>query len=163
MYPLEDDALARAIGEGLVARGAQLAVVETTAGGLISARLVSAPGASRWFERGVVAYTRRAKLDVSADAEAVMATHGAVSPELVSHLAERVRDLGGAAYGMAESGIAGPQDGRHSVKPVGTTVIAVACPDRTVVESHVFPGGRVEVMSAIAQRSLELLRELLEA
>jgi len=55
MYPQEHDTLAYAIGEALVARGSTLAVVETTAGGLISARLVSVAGASRWFERGIVA------------------------------------------------------------------------------------------------------------
>ena len=45
----EDDKLAFEIGELLVARGEKVAVSETTAGGLISARMVSVAGASRWL------------------------------------------------------------------------------------------------------------------
>lgn len=163
MFPLDDDALARAAGEALAAREARVAVVETTAGGLISARLLSVPGASRWFERGVVAYTREAKLDIGEQVEAVLAEHGAVSRELVAALAEGMRARSGAVYAIAESGIAGPQDGRRSSKPVGTAVIAVASSDGTRIEEHIFPGTRVEVMTQIAQRALELLRETVEA
>jgi PncC family amidohydrolase len=163
MYPLEDDALAAAIGEALVAREARVAVVETTAGGLIAARMLSVPGASRWFERGYIAYTRAAKLDVSPRAEAVMAEHGAVSPELVTALAEDARERAGTGYAVAESGIAGPQYGRRSSKPVGSAVIAVASPLGTRTEEHLFPGTRVEVMTRIAQRALEMLHQTLEA
>ncbi len=163
MFPLEDDELARAVGAALVAAEARVAVVETTAGGLISARLLSVPGASGWFERGIVAYTREAKLDVSPGAEAVLSEHGAVSPELVTELARGIRERSGASYAIAESGIAGPQDGRRSSKPAGASVIAVASPRGTRVETNAFTGTRAEVMAQIAQRSLELLRETLEA
>lgn len=163
MFPLEDDELARAVGEALVAAEARVAVVETTAGGLISARMLSVPGASRWFERGVVAYTRDAKLDVSPQAAAVMSAHGAVSAELVTELASGIRERSGATHAIAESGIGGPQDGRRSSKPAGTSVIAIASPQGTRVETNAFTGTRAEVMAQIAQRSLELLRETLEA
>jgi PncC family amidohydrolase len=163
MFPQEHDALAAAVGEALIARDARVSVVETTAGGLIAVRMLSVPGASRWFERGVVAYTRAAKAELSEDAEALMAKHGAVSPELVCELAERFRERTGATYAVAESGIAGPQDGRRSSKPVGSAAIAVATSGGTAVEERVFPGTRVEVMTQIAQRALEMLRGVLEA
>ncbi len=162
MFPLERDELAAAVGEALVARSARVAVVETTAGGLISARLLSVPGASKWFERGIVAYTRQAKQDVSERAGAILAEHGAVSAELVAELAERIRERTGVSYTVAESGIAGPRDGRRSTKPVGSVVIAVASPQGTRIEEHVFAGTRVRVMTQIAQRSLEMLREVIE-
>lgn len=56
MYPLENDELAFNLGELLVARGEKVAVSETTAGGLICARMLSAPAASRWFDGGLVPY-----------------------------------------------------------------------------------------------------------
>jgi PncC family amidohydrolase len=161
MFPQEHDALAAAVGEALVEHEAHVAVVETTAGGLIAVRMLSVPGASRWFERGVVAYTRAAKAEVSERAEAVMAEHGAVSPEAVRELAERFRERTGATYTVAESGIAGPQDGRRSSKPVGSAAIAVATPNGTAVEERVFPGTRVEVMTQIAQHALEMLHRVL--
>jgi nicotinamide mononucleotide (NMN) deamidase PncC len=68
----------------------------------------------------------------------------------------------GSAWAVAESGIAGPQGSRRSPKPVGSVVIAVAGPDGTVTEEHVFPGTRTQVMVQISQRVLELLRERLQ-
>lgn len=162
MLPLETDELAGAAGAALAARGARVAVVETTAGGLISARLVSVPGASAWFERGVTAYSRDSKLDLAPEAEAALAAHGAVSRQLVSALAEAMRARAGVEYAIAESGIAGPQDGRRSSKAAGTAVIGLATPEGTRVEEHAFTGSRAEIMAQIADRALQMLREALE-
>jgi hypothetical protein len=54
---------AERVGELLLAQGWKIAVAESTAGGLISAALLTVPGASRYYERGVIAYSRAAKLD----------------------------------------------------------------------------------------------------
>ena len=63
MLQHEDEKIAIQIGEGLLKGGFRVATVETTAGGLISARLLRSPGASRWFERGIIAYSRKSKID----------------------------------------------------------------------------------------------------
>ena len=54
---------AERIGQLLLARGWRVSVAESTAGGLISAALLKVAGASRYYERGVVAYSRAAKID----------------------------------------------------------------------------------------------------
>ena len=51
----EENQLARKIGEELESSDLRLVTVETTAGGLISAQLLSIAGASRWVDRGIVA------------------------------------------------------------------------------------------------------------
>ncbi len=160
-HPPEVDPLARAIAELLTARGQRLAVVETTAGGLISARLLAIPGASAFYERGIIAYSGRPKLEAVGVDRAVIETHGAVSREAVSAMAEAIRERARVEYAVAESGIAGPQASRRSPKPVGAVVLAVAGPANTTSEDHTFPGSRVEVMGHIAQRALELLHETL--
>ena len=156
---LEDDLLARTIGEALVARGAMLAVAETTAGGLISARLLSVAGASAWFERGVVCYSREAKLAATGVDLELLKTFGAVSVEAVSSMAEGLRALSSAEYALAESGIAGPVGKRRSAKPAGTVVIALATPAGTFVRQALLPGTRVQVMQAIAEHALAFLAE----
>ncbi len=160
-YPLEVDPLAAAVAERLAARSARLAVAETTAGGLVSARLLSVPGASAWFDRGVVAYSSTAKTQALGVDASILREHGAVSVPAVVAMAEALR--GGAAvdYALAESGIAGPQASRRSPKPVGSVVIAVAGPAGTRAEECQFPGTRAEVMGAIARRCLEALLEAL--
>lgn len=142
-----------------MAQQAKVAVAETTAGGLISARMLSVAGASRWFDRGFVVYTGRAKVDnLGVDAD-ILREHGSVSVPAVEAMALAACATAGTAYGVAESGMAGPQDGRRSVKPVGSVVIAVAGPKGVVSEEHVFSGSRVEVMVQIAQRAVEMLHE----
>ena len=59
---------AERIGQLLLARGWRVSVAESTAGGLISAALLKVAGASRYYERGVVAYSRAAKIDTGASA-----------------------------------------------------------------------------------------------
>jgi PncC family amidohydrolase len=152
----EDDRAARRLGELLLARGWRIAVAETTAGGLIAARLLSVPGASAWFDRGVVCYGGRSKQELTGIDPAVLQTHGAVSREAVGAMAEGLRALAGVDITIAESGIAGPLGGRRSAKPVGSAVIAVATAAGTAVEEQVFEGTRVEVMGQIAARALDM-------
>ncbi|MCC6382816.1 MAG: CinA family protein [Dehalococcoidia bacterium] len=157
----EEDPLAAAVAAALLARGERVAVVETTAGGLLSARLLSVPGASVWFDRGVVAYSMAAKSDLGTDME-VLRAHGAVSLEAVVAMAVALRARSGAAWVVAESGIAGPVGSRRSPKPVGSVAIAVGGPDGTEATEVLLLGGRVAVMTAIAERALQLLLEAIE-
>ena len=53
--------LAEAAGALLKERGQTVAVVESSAGGLVSAALLAAPGASAYFVGGAVVYTRAAQ------------------------------------------------------------------------------------------------------
>lgn len=158
---LEDDELAAAIGHALVARGEKVAVSQTTAGGLISARMLSVAGASRWFESAIVPYSSPTKFEALGLDRELAREKGAVSTEWVTATAEALRRMTGAAWAVAESGIAGPQGSRRSPKPVGFVSIAVVGPGVSKAEEHVFPGTRVQVMEQITQRALELLREAL--
>lgn len=153
----EHDEVAFEIGELLVARGERVAVSETTAGGLISARMLSVPGASRWFEYGIVPYTGVHKFEALGVDREIAREHGAVSPQWVSATAEGLLRATGVAWAVAESGIAGPQGSRRSPKPVGSVSIAVSGPGGTTSEEVVLPGTRAEVMAAISQRVLENL------
>ena len=54
--------LAQVVGARLVERGETVAVAESSAGGLISAALLSVGGASRYFRGGAVVYTTDAKM-----------------------------------------------------------------------------------------------------
>ncbi|MCE7929345.1 MAG: CinA family protein [Chloroflexi bacterium CFX7] len=156
-FLLEDDALARTIGEALEARGWRVAVAETTAGGLISARLLSVAGASNWFDRGVVAYSGAAKMDALGVDRDLLRDSGAVSAPAVAAMAEGLRRRSGVDIAVAESGIAGPQGSRRSPKPVGSVVIAIGGPEGTRVEEMQFAGTRARVMEQIAEAALGML------
>ena len=101
-----------------------LATSESLTGGLIGAALTSVPGASQAYLGGVIAYATALKAVLSGVAAAVLDRHGAVSAETVTAMAQGVRRITGADWGLAVSGVAGPspQEGQ----PPGTVWIAVA-------------------------------------
>ena len=158
----ENDPLAARVGELLLAQEARVALAESTAGGLISARLLSVPGASKWFERGVVAYSMASKQDALGVDIEILREHGAVSTQAVEAIASALRRRSGVDYTLAESGMAGPIRGR-SPKPVGAVAFALAGPDGVGSEDAQFQGSRVAIMDQIAERALEMLVEALSA
>jgi nicotinamide-nucleotide amidase len=141
------------LGELLKQRGWMISVAETTCGGLICHRIVSVPGSSKYFERGIIAYSRNAKVDLLRVPSDTLKTFGAVSAETAAAMAEGARSLSGTQLGLAETGIAGPIRGKSS-KPVGACYIALATPEGTQVREFQFAGGRLEIMSQIATAAL---------
>ena len=148
------------LGELLRERGWTIAVAETTTGGGISARIVSVPGSSAYYERGIIAYSALSKRDMLGIDEKVMDTYGAVSAEAACEMAKGARKVSGADLGLAETGIAGPIRGR-SPKPIGTAYIAVAGTEGVVCEVFQFDGDRDAIRNEIADMALQMVIEYL--
>ena len=146
------------LGKLLRERGWTIAVAETTTGGLISARIVSVPGSSAYYERGVIAYSALSKREMLGIDEEVMDTYGAVSAEAACAMAKGVRKVSGADLGLAETGIAGPIRGR-SPKPIGTAYVAVAGAEGVVCREFQFDGDRDAIRNAIADAALQMVIE----
>ncbi|WP_433497360.1 CinA family protein [Sphaerimonospora sp. CA-214678] len=146
----------------LVEGGATVSVAESLTGGLIGATLTAPAGASAAFRGGVVAYATDLKaglLGVPAD---LLAREGAVHPDVAAAMARGVRELTKADYGLAVTGVAGPdpQDGR----PVGTVHIALAGPGNRIRHCDiVLDGGRDQIRWETCRAALSLLRGVLEA
>lgn len=144
----------------LVRRGETLAVAESLTGGLVAAELTSVPGASRSFRGSVTAYATPLKRDVLTVDGALLAARGAVDPEVARQMAIGVRRLLGADWGVATTGVAGPdaQDG----KPVGTVYVAVAGPDGVEkVAALWLNGDRADIRRESVRSLLELLSGVL--
>ena len=162
MLEHKENQLAKKIGEELVSSGLRLVTVETTAGGLISAQLLGIAGASRWFDRGIIAYSERSKIDTFGGVgigRELLRKYGAVSPEVVETLVASFCEYTGADFGIAESGLAGPKTSQRSEKPIGSVVVAVKSPNGVKSVSNRFDGNRLEIMSKVANYALEMLHE----
>lgn len=156
----ELEALARKLGRALLVRRARVATAESCTGGWIAKVLTDVPGSSQWFESGIVAYSNAAKdalLGVSSD---LIATHGAVSEEVVRAMAEGARAQLGVDLAVAVSGIAGP-DGGSADKPVGTVWLAWAAPRDTTAEHRIFAGDREAVRRQSVALAIQRLVDLL--
>jgi nicotinamide-nucleotide amidase len=145
----------------LIARGDTLAVAESLTGGALAAAVVDVPGASAAFRGGVVAYATELKHTLLGVDAGLLAAEGAVHPEVARQMADGVRGRLGATWGVATTGVAGPdpQDGRAP----GTVYVAVTGPGTGRVERLLLPGDRAEVRAATVRRALLLLHVVLAA
>ncbi len=153
--------LARRLGWVVKEHGLTLSTAESCTGGGIAAALTEVPGSSEWFVGGFVTYSNEWKmkqLDVSAE---TLRQHGAVSSQTVGEMLEGLLENGGAALGIAVSGIAGPGGGTPE-KPVGTVYIGVAGRDWKRVERWQFDGDRADVRRATIETALKMMLEEVE-
>jgi nicotinamide-nucleotide amidase len=147
--------LAGQVIELLRAAGQTVAVAESLTGGLVAAALTTIPGASLAVRGGIVAYATDLKAVLLSVPWRMLDEHGAVYPGVASAMAVGVRQRLGATFGVATTGVAGPdpQDGQ----PVGTVHIAVSADDDTVVRTLALDGDRDRIRSLTVDRSLALL------
>jgi nicotinamide-nucleotide amidase len=148
------------VADGLRATRATVAVAESCTGGTLGGRLTDAPGSSDYFRGGVIAYANEVKETLLGVPAGTLARYGAVSEEVAAAMAEGARDAVGATFGLATTGIAGP-DGGSDEKPVGLVCTACAGPRTTRVECGVFPGDRATVRAWATTAALHLLRDAL--
>jgi PncC family amidohydrolase len=146
------------IGELLTERGQTLAIAESLTGGLVTSLVTDIPGSSAYLLEGVVAYANGSKIERLGVSEDTLIAHGAVSEEVACEMAEGVRSVMGADWGISTTGIAGPT-GDTEDKPLGLVYYAVASSRGTAVRRAVFPGTRLEVKRASAEAVLALLRD----
>lgn len=148
------------VGGLLAERGKTLAIAESCTGGLAAELATRTPGSSRYFLGGAVTYANTAKtalLDVPA---ALIAEHGAVSPEVARAMAEGVRRRFGADFGLAFTGVAGP-DGGSEQKPVGLVHWALASAAGVEQRQRVFVGSRLDIRRRAVFAGFDLLRRCL--
>ncbi len=141
----------------LQARKATLAVAESCTGGSISSRLTLLPGVSSVYLGGVTAYHNRIKSALLGVSPEAIARHGAVSQAVVEQMAAGVRARFGSDYGIATSGIAGP-DGGTPEKPVGTVWFAIATPEGVLSRQMRFGTTRTENIERASTHALNMLR-----
>ncbi|MFJ9247398.1 CinA family protein [Streptomyces sp. NPDC101776] len=126
----------------LIVSGATLAVAESLTGGLVAAEITSVPGASKAFRGSVTAYATELKHELLGVDATLLTERGAVDAQVAAQMAAGVRKALGADWGIATTGVAGPepQDGQ----PVGTVFIAVDGPSGP--ESDAPGGGKVAAL-----------------
>ncbi|MFF7358057.1 MULTISPECIES: CinA family protein [Streptomyces] len=144
----------------LTVRGETLAVAESLTGGLVAAEITSVPGASKVFRGSVTAYATELKHELLGVDATLLAQRGAVDPQVASQMAAGVRKALGADWGVATTGVAGPdpQDGQ----PVGTVFVAVDGPLTDRLRSAA--GGKVEALRLNGSRAeirMESVRSVL--
>jgi nicotinamide-nucleotide amidase len=153
-------ALAGRVVGMLTERGETVAVAESLTGGLLAAALVEVPGVSAVFRGGIVAYATDLKATLLGVPGALLERHGAVHPEVAAAMASGVRTRLNASFGLATTGVAGPDpaDGQ----PVGTVFIAVSTAAGQTPRRLLLDGGRATIRTQTVVICLKQLVGMLE-
>lgn len=144
----------------LRACGNDLAVWESSAGGLISAALVAIPGCSAFFAGSAVPYSLRAreallgmKTEDFDDARPCTEAYALLC-------ARRLRALLGCDWALAETGATGPSPNPYGDAP-GRACFAIAGPLERTLGITIEDAGRAENMTVFAATALELMTNVL--
>lgn len=144
----------------LRAQNATIAVAESLTGGLLGAALTDVPGASAVFRGGVTAYATHLKASLLGIDAALLEELGPVHPDIALAMARGVRRLLHVTYGVATTGVAGPEP--QMGRPPGTVHLSCVGPRGERVRTHSFRGDRTQIRRESVLAALVLVTEELD-
>ncbi|NOT58067.1 MAG: CinA family protein [Deltaproteobacteria bacterium] len=152
--------LGQTVGALLKDRKQTIAVAESSAGGLISAALLSVPGASAYFLGGGVIYTHKARQTLLALPDEALTGVRASTEEYALRMARAVREKMGTTWGLSETGATGPTGNPYG-DAAGHACIAVTGPVERSLTIETRHGNREMNMWSFTQTALALLEDCL--
>ena len=157
VYGFGKDELEEVVGKILMERQETVSVAESCTGGYLSHQFTKVSGSSAYFMGGIISYDNAVKINQLGVKPETLNTYGAVSEQTVIEMAENVRKLMKTTYGLATSGIAGPNGGTPE-KPVGTIWIAISNENGVITKQLMLGGFREQNIHLTAINILNLLR-----
>ena len=154
----DSDTIEVVLGRILTEKGKTLATAESCTGGKIAQRITSVAGASAYFKGSVVSYSESVKTDILKVSKETIAKYSVVSEEVASEMATNVQKLMNVDYAIAVTGNAGPTKDATD-EAVGTVIIALATPERILVEKFNFGQPREKVIDRAVNKCFEMLQK----
>lgn len=156
VYGTGRDTLPAAVLAALVERSATVAVAESLTGGLLGGEVSDVAGASAAYRGGVIAYDVAAKCALLGVPAELLDARGPVDEDVAIAMASGVRERLGSTYGIALTGVAGPE--AHGGQPPGTVWCAVAGPAGARTVKWTWTGDRERVRRLSVTYALDFLR-----
>ena len=127
IYSTDDEDLHQVVGNKLIAGNITISACESCTGGMFAERLVQVSGISSVFDRGLVTYSNRAKIDELGVSETTLNEFGAESPEIAKEMALGLYQKTGSDICISSTGVAGPGSnmGPKGEIPAGNMYIGV--------------------------------------
>lgn len=158
IFSLEDQPIERTVFDILINKGMTFATAESCTGGNIAHVFTLIPESSAVFKGSAVTYAASTKTKVLGVPSETIASYGVVSQQVVECMARGVRDLMEADFGVATTGVAGPEGGTEE-NPVGTVWIGVASANGVVSKRFNFGKDRENVINRATIAAYEMLRQ----
>ena len=155
------ESMAASVGALLKQHRHTVAVSESSCGGLISASLVTVPGASDYYVGGAVVYTRRGQQGLLGVPDLAMAEIRASTESYALLNAHTIRESLGTTWALSETGASGPTGNRYG-DAAGHACIAVAGPVERAITLETGEAVREANMWVFAKAALELLEQCMQ-
>ena len=157
IYSTSGNSLEEVVVKLLKDKGMTLSLAESCTGGLLASRLTRLAGVSEVFDRSLVTYSNRAKVEALGVPAEIIEKYGAVSEETAMAMLKGLKEGSGSSCCVSVTGIAGPGGGSEE-KPIGLVYIGIAIEEELSVHRFNFFGERerIQVMSVLTV--LDLLR-----
>ena len=140
VYGIDVENLEQCVSEALIKKNFTLAVAEGFSGGELSSRFSILPSANAFFRGSVTVFTDDAKYRLLGIDPDVILTEGSASTEVTAEMAENVRRLLNADFGIAVTGLT--EEAENSSFPAGTGLVALATENETFVKTSEFGTAR---------------------
>jgi len=137
-----------------------LSIAESCTGGLISHLITTLPGASAFFEAGVVSYSAAVKEKMLGVSPETIARYGVASEQVVREMAKNIRRLTGSDFSLSTSGNLGPDVLEEKEK--GLVYIAVSREGEVFSKELRLKGNREENKKEASRLAMEFLMEIAE-
>ena len=155
-----NESIEEVVYKKLKANNMKIAFCESCTGGLISSRFTSIPGVSEVFDRGIVTYSNRAKVEELGVKKNTLDKYGAVSEQVALEMATGLLNKAGVDIALSTTGLAGPSGGTED-KPVGLVYIGIAAKNHSFVFKSVFSGDRLSIQNRAALKAFDELRKII--
>ena len=156
----EDKTMQEVLGSILLQNKKTISTAESCTGGAIASLITSVPGSSAYYEGSIVSYSYDVKESLLDIKKETLEKYGAVSEETVREMLAGLLNKLNTDYGIAVSGIMGP-DGGMPDKPVGTVWVAVGNKEKQVVQKLKQRFERKKNIEVTAVMALNMMRAFL--
>ena len=158
----EDESMQEVLGKVLLENKKTISTAESCTGGAIASLITSVAGSSAYFEGSIVSYSYNIKETLLNVKKETLEKYGAVSEETVREMLAGLLDTMKTDYGIAVSGIMGP-DGGTPDKPVGTVWVAAGSKEKQIVQKFKQRFSRTKNIEVTSVMALNLMRVFLNS
>lgn len=155
---MRDERILKNVSDQLRKNNLTVATAESCTGGLLAHLLTNISGSSEYFERGVITYSNKSKMELLGVPQETIKEYGAVSKQTAKAMAIGIKEQANVDIGISTTGITGPTGGTKE-KPVGLVYIGIATSRKTEVKRFLFSKDRLQNKEKTCYKTLEFLLE----
>ncbi len=138
----------------------KIGFAESCTGGLISGRLSRIPGASQVFDRSIITYSNKSKIQELGVNPLTIDKFGVVSEETAIEMAKGLLNREDIDIALSITGLAGPEGGTDE-KPIGLVFMCIANRNKAMPIRCNFIGNRENIQNKAVTKAFSELRKFL--